>query len=108
MKLVGVIFVVLQLDLLLSNYCGAAAAKHFGSGGCIANERRALLELKASLVLDDTHLLSTWDSKSDCCSWKGVVCSNQTGHIEMLNLNSRQFGHFRGKINASLMELRHL
>ncbi|KAK2429161.1 receptor protein EIX2 [Trifolium repens] len=108
MKLVGAIFVVLQLNLLLSNYCGADAAKHVGSGGCIEKERRILLELKASLVLNDTHLLSTWDSKSDCCSWKGVVCSNQTGHVETLNLNGDQFGYFRGKINVSFMELQHL
>ncbi|XP_045810053.1 receptor-like protein EIX2 [Trifolium pratense] len=108
MKLVGVIFVVLQLHLLLFNYCGAAAAKQFGSGGCIAKERHALLKLKASLVLNETHLLSTWDNKSDCCSWKGIACSNKTGHVEMFNINGDEFGAFRGKINAPLMELRHL
>jgi hypothetical protein len=73
-KLVGVIFVVLHLELLLSNSGGAVAAKHFASvsGGCIENERQALLELKASMVLYDTHLLSTWDSKSHgCCAWEG-------------------------------------
>ncbi|PNX61362.1 receptor-like kinase, partial [Trifolium pratense] len=96
------------MHLLLFNYCGAAAAKQFGSGGCIAKERHALLKLKASLVLNETHLLSTWDNKSDCCSWKGIACSNKTGHVEMLNLNGRQFGYFQGKINASLIELWHL
>jgi hypothetical protein len=32
MKLIGAIVVVLQLNLVLSNYCEAAAAKHVGSG----------------------------------------------------------------------------
>lgn len=111
LKLVGAIFVLLQFGLLLSNYYGAVVdAKHVASvsGGCIEKERHALLELKASLVLDDANLLSTWDSKSECCAWKEVGCSNQTGHVEKLHLNGFQFGPFRGKINTSLMELRHL
>jgi len=64
MKLVGAILVVLLLQILLSNCCGAVAdAKHVG---CIEKERHALLELKASLMLDDhTNLSSTWDSKND-------------------------------------------
>jgi len=61
-------------------------------------------------MLDDhTNLLSTWDSKSDdCCAWEGISYSNLTGHVEMLDLNSHQFGSFPDEINASLMELRHL
>jgi len=106
MKLVGAIFVVLQLVILLSNCCGDIAdAKHVD---CIEKEKHALLELKASLVLYDTYLLPTWDSKSDdCCAWERITCSNQTGHVEMLNLNGDQFP-FKGEINASLMELPHL
>ncbi|XP_045830346.1 receptor-like protein EIX1 [Trifolium pratense] len=106
------IFVLLQFNLLFSNYSGAVAdAKHVASlsGGCIENERHALLELKASLVLDGTLRLPTWDSKShDCCAWEGIVCSNQTRHVERLDLNGHQFGHFLGEINTSLMELQHL
>jgi len=111
LKLVGAISVLLQLNL---HYCGAVAdAKHAGSvsvsGGCIEKERHALLELKASLVLHDTTLLSTWDSKSDsCCAWEGIGCRNHTGHVEMLDLNGRQFGSFPAQINASLIELRSL
>ncbi|XP_045828163.1 receptor-like protein EIX2 isoform X2 [Trifolium pratense] len=113
LKLVGAIFVLLHFNLLFSNYSVVAVAdtKHVVSisGGCIENERHALLELKASLVLDDTSLLPTWDSKShDCCAWEGIVCSNQTRHVKMLDLNGDQFGPFRGEINASLMELQHL
>ncbi|KAK2431151.1 hypothetical protein QL285_029417 [Trifolium repens] len=83
-----------------------ADAKHVG---CIEKERHALLELKDSLVLDDTSLLLTWDSKShDCCAWEGIGCSNQTGHVENLDLNGNRFGIFHGEINASLMKLQHL
>ncbi|RHN57086.1 putative receptor protein-tyrosine kinase [Medicago truncatula] len=93
MKLVGTIYVLLQLELLLSNYCGVVVAKHVGLG-CIEKERHGLLQLKAGL--------------RDCCEWKGVVCSNQTGHVEVLDVNGDQFGPFRGEINASLIELRYL
>jgi hypothetical protein len=86
--------------ILLSNYSGAVAdAKHVG---CIENERHALLESKASLVLYGTSRLPTWDSKSYDC------CSNQTAHVETLDLNAHQFGPFLGEINASLIELQHL
>ncbi|XP_058743199.1 receptor-like protein EIX2 [Vicia villosa] len=97
LKLVTVLFVVV-LQLFLN-----------GAVGCLENERKALLQLKASLVLDDTSLLTTWDGKSDdCCAWEGIRCNNQTGHVEMFHLNPPQFGYFPGKINTSLMELRHL
>ncbi|AES99894.2 receptor-like protein [Medicago truncatula] len=107
-KLVGTIFVVLQFDLLFSNYSGvvAVAAKHVA---CIQKERHALLELKASFVLDDSNLLQSWDSKSDgCCAWEGIGCSNQTGHVEMLDLNGDQVIPFRGKINRSVIDLQNL
>ncbi|CAJ2653684.1 unnamed protein product [Trifolium pratense] len=111
-RILKLIFVLLQFNLLFSNNSGAVAdAKHVASlsGGCIENEMHALLELKASMVLDDTYLLPTWDSKSHgCCAWEGIVCSNQTGHVEMLDLNGYQFGRFPGEINPSLMELQHL
>jgi hypothetical protein len=98
---------MLQFYFLFSNYSGAVAdAKHVG---CIEKERHALLELKDSLVLDDTSLLLTWDSKShDCCAWEGIGCSNQTGYVENLDLNGNRFGLFHGEINASLMKLQHL
>ncbi|XP_058745145.1 receptor-like protein EIX2 [Vicia villosa] len=102
LKLVAVLFVVVS-QLFLN-----------GAVGCLENERHALLQLKASLVLDDTSFLPSWDSKNDgCCAWEGIGCNNQTGHVEMFHLSPPQFGFetlkvFPGEINASLMELRHL
>ncbi|KAL6289291.1 hypothetical protein ACE6H2_006801 [Prunus campanulata] len=55
---------------------------------CIERERQALLAFKRGLV-DEFNQLSTWSSeaeKQDCCRWKGVYCSNQTGHVIQLDL----------------------
>ncbi|KAL6311417.1 hypothetical protein AAG906_035517 [Vitis piasezkii] len=56
--------------------------------GCIEGERQALLKFKRGLV-DDYGLLSLWgdeQDKRDCCRWRGVRCSNRSGHVIMLRL----------------------
>ena len=52
--------------------------------GCVERERQSLLRFKHGLV-DDYGILSSWDVR-DCCQWRGVRCSNQSGHIIMLHL----------------------
>ncbi|CAL9005604.1 unnamed protein product [Prunus brigantina] len=80
---------------------------------CIERERQALLAFKRGLV-DELNQLSTWGSvaqKQDCCRWKGVYCSNQTGHVIQLRLGGYSFiGYsFQGKmISPKLIELQHL
>ncbi|XP_021297340.1 LOW QUALITY PROTEIN: LRR receptor-like serine/threonine-protein kinase GSO2 [Herrania umbratica] len=87
---------------------------------CIEKERRALLMFKQSVVHDPGRL-SSWGSKDgekDCCLWRGVRCSNRTGHVIMLNLHNPltfddgfyayQNNRLRGTINPSLLELQHL
>ncbi|XP_008373527.3 receptor-like protein EIX1 [Malus domestica] len=81
---------------------------------CKESERQALLMFKQDLE-DPANRLSSWvaEEGSDCCSWTGVVCDHITGHIHELHLNSsdsdwdfnRSFG---GKINSSLLGLKHL
>ncbi|XP_028787215.1 receptor-like protein EIX1 [Neltuma alba] len=81
-----------------------------GSMSCVERERQALLELKKGLV-DEYGILSSWGSEgdADCCRWWGVKCSNQTGHVVMLDLHARVYDQpLRGEISASLVELRHL
>jgi hypothetical protein len=50
---------------------------------CIPDERSALA-FKAALS-DHANLLSSWKG-DDCCRWKGVHCSNTTGHVVKLDL----------------------
>ncbi|KAJ9678941.1 hypothetical protein PVL29_020986 [Vitis rotundifolia] len=82
--------------------------------GCIEMERQALLHFKHGLV-DDFGLLSSWgDDNRDCCQWRGVQCSNQSGHVIMLHLQApwseNPYGYqtLRGEISPSLLELEHL
>ncbi|EYU35924.1 hypothetical protein ABFS82_14G220400 [Erythranthe guttata] len=74
---------------------------------CPEIEKEALLSFKESLE-DPTNILSTWNVSADvnCCNWKRVVCSNITGggHVHQLRLQ----GGLRGKMNPSLVNLKHL
>ncbi|CAA0824275.1 disease resistance family protein / LRR family protein [Striga hermonthica] len=71
---------------------------------CPEIEKQSLLTFKQSLQ-DTSKLLSSWDSKVDCCTWKGVSCSNVTGHVLRLDLQGNRLG---GKVNSSLLNLKHL
>ncbi|KAL0724135.1 hypothetical protein Bca4012_038734 [Brassica carinata] len=55
-----------------------------GYKSCVETERKALLELKKYIIsitkaYKSYSVLRTWtyDTKSDCCTWEGVIC-NQT------------------------------
>ena len=82
----------------------------FHKAACIETEKEALLKLKQGL-LDPSHRLSSWDG-DDCCKWRGVVCSNRTGHVIRLNLRSLEDdgidGKFGGEISHSLLDLKYL
>ncbi|KAJ9678535.1 hypothetical protein PVL29_020658 [Vitis rotundifolia] len=84
--------------------------------GCVERERQALLRFKRGLV-DDYGILSSWDTR-DYCQWRGVRCSNQSGHIILLHLpahwseNTDDFQSLRGRpippFLASLTKIQHL
>ncbi|GER46522.1 receptor-like protein [Striga asiatica] len=71
---------------------------------CPEIEKQSLLSFKKSLN-GSSNLLSSWDAKFDCCTWKGVVCSNLTGRVLQLHLRGN---YLAGKLNSSLLNLKHL
>ncbi|KAK4368886.1 hypothetical protein RND71_012678 [Anisodus tanguticus] len=78
---------------------------------CITKEREALLDLKQGLI-DEYNMLSSWKNE-ECCSWRGVKCSNTTGHILALNLhggidNDSNIVTLTGNISSSLVKLQYL
>ncbi|XP_048443336.1 receptor-like protein EIX1 isoform X1 [Pyrus x bretschneideri] len=80
---------------------------------CKENERQTLLMFKKDLG-DFSNMLSSWDGEGDCCNWTGVACSNLTGHVRELHLASYldevtgEEHMLRGKVNPSLLNLKHL
>ncbi|KAK8329610.1 hypothetical protein V6Z12_A11G334200 [Gossypium hirsutum] len=90
---------------------------------CIQSEREALLKFKNHLI-DPSNRLSSWVEGGDCCKWIGVICHNSTGYVNQLHLaaplSQPDFdaplaeweayvrSKLRGKINPSLLELKHL
>ncbi|XP_064995203.1 LRR receptor-like serine/threonine-protein kinase RGI5 isoform X1 [Musa acuminata AAA Group] len=57
------------------------------SHGCRETERKALIDFKRGLH-DPSNRLSSWVGE-DCCAWKGVGCSNISGHVVKLDLRNR-------------------
>ncbi|MBA0771178.1 hypothetical protein Gotri_019689, partial [Gossypium trilobum] len=76
---------------------------------CIQSEREDLLKFKNDLA-DPSNRLSSWVEGGDCCKWIGVVCHNSTGHVNQLHLAAPPLSPsaLGGKINPSLLELKHL
>ncbi|KAM1638528.1 hypothetical protein ACFX13_008611 [Malus domestica] len=85
------------------------------TNSCIDEERQALLVFKQHLV-DDYGKLSSWVGH-DCCRWEGISCNNNTGHVVKMDLRNPYDmtdgeewinASLGGKINASLLSLKHL
>ncbi|XP_062147869.1 receptor-like protein EIX1 [Alnus glutinosa] len=79
---------------------------------CIEEERQALLQFKQGLE-DNYDRLSSWGSHEDCCKWKGIECSNPTGHVIKLHLRANYtftgtLEFLSGEISSSLLGLQHL
>ncbi|CAA2981115.1 receptor 12 [Olea europaea subsp. europaea] len=106
-KILSVLMFVLSLCMKLNSVSAAEVR-------CIDRERQALLKFKHGLV-DDHGILSSWGSeevKKECCKWKGISCSNRTGHVVSLDLHVPplvdQFYLKATKLSHALLELQHL
>nr|XP_011463260.1 PREDICTED: receptor-like protein 12 [Fragaria vesca subsp. vesca] len=113
------ILLLCQYLLITSEFCLGEELP--GSAKCIDEERRVLLTFKHHLT-DPSGRLSSWSS-GDCCQWNGLSCNNQTGHIVKMDLRNPypyslndyewdfmdyQQSCLSGKINPSLLSLKHL
>ncbi|KAJ8452754.1 hypothetical protein Cgig2_005090 [Carnegiea gigantea] len=50
---------------------------------CLGKEREAFLLFRQVIIVDHCGLLKSWTNQEDNrdhCQWKGVHCSNRTGH----------------------------
>ncbi|CAI0546276.1 unnamed protein product [Linum tenue] len=80
-------------------------------GGCLRQERTALLAFKQGLV-DPSARLSSWGG-NNCCSWRGIECDNKTGNLEPYSMTTEQLDAYKlsclgGQLNSSLLQLDHL
>ncbi|KAM3253656.1 hypothetical protein ACQJBY_047635 [Aegilops geniculata] len=96
----------------------ALQPRHAHGGGCIPAERAALLSFHKGITSDGAHVLASWHGQ-DCCRWRGISCSNRTGHVIKLHLCSTSPGLYTagscgdanslfGEISPSLLSLKHL
>ncbi|CAK7357345.1 unnamed protein product [Dovyalis caffra] len=85
---------------------------------CHRKERSALLQFKESFIISGyackfpfaNPKVESWKLEgnvSDCCSWDGVKCDEDTGHVIGLNLNASCLYGSIGS-NSSLFHLVHL
>ncbi|PON55040.1 Leucine-rich repeat domain containing protein [Trema orientale] len=82
---------------------------------CLSHERIALLQFKDSFTISEDASgypssypkVESWNNSSDCCSWNGVECDDDTGHVIALDLTSScLYGTINS--NSSLFRLSHL
>lgn len=97
---------------------GSLKPQHRHGGGCIPSERAALLYFKRGIKSDPNNLLALWHGW-DCCRWRGVKCSNRTGHVLELHLRNpnldmdgelgrEDVNSLSCEISPSLLSLEHL
>ncbi|XP_074284120.1 receptor-like protein EIX2 [Silene latifolia] len=105
------ILIVLSWLVLSPCICHAddLGRNHSNHIQCIDTERNALLQFKHGITTDYCGLLTSWELHTDCCRWRGVVCSNLTNHVFKLELvPSDSVSCLEGKMSPSLGELKHL
>ncbi|KAK2378121.1 receptor protein [Trifolium repens] len=82
---------------------------------CHDDESHALLQFKEGFHIDKFASLSplgypktaSWNSSTNCCSWDGIKCDEQTNQVIQIDLSSSQL-YGRMDANSSLFRLVHL
>jgi len=101
------LFMLMHLLALLSLYNLMFASSSFVQPLCHDDESFALLQFKESFIINQSASyeasaypkVSSWKLESDdCCSWDGVGCNKDTGHVISLDLSS---SCLYGSINSS-------
>ncbi|KAJ1443710.1 Leucine-rich repeat [Sesbania bispinosa] len=82
---------------------------------CHEDESHALLQFKKGFVISKfaSHnplsypKIASWNATTDCCSWDGIECDEQRGHVIGVDLSS---SHLFGSMdaNTTLFHLPHL
>uniref|UniRef100_R7WFS5 Putative LRR receptor-like serine/threonine-protein kinase n=1 Tax=Aegilops tauschii TaxID=37682 RepID=R7WFS5_AEGTA len=82
---------ILLLHAVLLAASPHALAQRLPAAACTPQERDALLAFKQGITIssDTAGLLASW-REDDCCQWRGVRCSNRTGHVVALNLRGHE------------------
>nr|DAD27222.1 TPA_asm: hypothetical protein HUJ06_028690 [Nelumbo nucifera] len=92
------LFITLLVILLLLLSCSFLVASNHP---CLEDQSLALLQMKQSFSIDCSSAID-----KDCCSWDGITCDSNTGHVIGLNLNNCLSGCLAS--NNSLFHLLHL
>ncbi|MBA0668482.1 hypothetical protein Goklo_001389 [Gossypium klotzschianum] len=95
--------------LFLASSSTSSSSTHL----CLSDQRSSLLEFKNTLSFYDYCMQFTspqtnsWNETTDCCSWEGVSCDKQTGHVIAIDLSG---GCLQGSLhaNSTLFQLRQL
>ncbi|KAL3714602.1 hypothetical protein ACJRO7_006504 [Eucalyptus globulus] len=81
---------------------------------CLENEISALLQFKERYDIANVSRgplarpkTLSWNKGRDCCSWDGIECDENTGHVIILNLRS-SFLYGSIDSNSTLFQLAHL
>ncbi|KAJ4843724.1 hypothetical protein Tsubulata_012875 [Turnera subulata] len=103
---VEMLLMLLLVQTLVFSYSKASI-----NFSCIKSERDILLKLKRG-ISSQSNQLSSWDGE-DCCAWKGVGCSQKSGHVIILDLLNQPVSfatqsNLRGEVADSLFSLTHL
>ncbi|GAB4829562.1 hypothetical protein Ancab_040635 [Ancistrocladus abbreviatus] len=108
-------FILNLLSLLLFT---ASLCSTYSRPLCHDNERIALLQFKLSFSINKsassypyaypkTEFWKSTGNRSDCCSWVGIKCDKESGHVTTLDLSSSYLYGFITS-NSTIFELIHL